>query len=196
MPDWRSRLEQRIADLGLKAAEVVRRAGVNSTFLTDVLKRGQNPSIENLAKVAQVVGLTLGELYDGEGSPSPTIEIAGMALGEAWRPTPSDGRKVLSLDVLARDLVWLQIEGDALLPHYRDGDVIGGPRMKPASLHNYMGQDVIAQTVDGERFVRVIQRGQVKGRFNLRSFNSRAEDITNVSLAFAAPIQLVLRNLG
>lgn len=196
MTDWRTRLEQRMADLGLKAAEVVRRAGVNATFLTDVLKRGQNPSIENLAKVAHAVGLTLGELYEGEGSPTPEIEIIGMALGEAWRPTATDTRKVLSLDILARDLVWLQVEGDALLPHYRDGDVIGGPSMKPASLHNYIGQDVIAQTGDGERFVRVLQRGQVRGRFNLRSFNSRAEDIENVGLAFAAPIQLVLRNLG
>ena len=66
--DFRERLRARMAALGMLDADVIRRTGLNPTFMNKLWK-GNDPSITNASKIARAVGWTLGELYDDGMTP-------------------------------------------------------------------------------------------------------------------------------
>jgi transcriptional regulator with XRE-family HTH domain len=195
MDTWKQRLKARMDELGLSGRALSKAAGLSPSFVSDIFTKDSSPSVDALAKICFQLGLTVSQLYEGGTGLDPVVEVLGTAAGEEWRPSQAGDAAPLVLDIFSKDLVWLRVQGPLLLPHYSDGEVIGGPRIRPSGLDNYVGRDVIAETVAGEKIVRILARGATKGRFTLRSFNSRAEDLANVQLKFAAPIQIILRDV-
>lgn len=193
MPDWRQRLRDRMAELDISAASLTKQAGLAYGTITDIMNKGTTPSVDNLAKIARVLGLSLGELYDGASNPTPVIEFSGMTAGQFWTH-PAPDQTTMPLALFEKPLVWLQVADDGLMPHYRSGDVIGGPKMAPARLANYVGKDVIAETADGVRLICVLHKGATRGRYALRPLDPRLPDVANAQLSWAAPIQVVLRD--
>lgn len=63
---WRTRLRERMAQLGLSASDVNRRAGRSSTFAHHVLSgRNSSPRIDAFADLASALDMTLDDLYFG-----------------------------------------------------------------------------------------------------------------------------------
>lgn len=194
MATWRERLTQLMADRGLSAAELSRRAGVNVGMIHDIIRRGTVPPVANLIKIANALGVGAGYLVDGPGGAAPILSVVGVAGdGEMWRkPAPGAARNI-TLDMFA-DLVAVEIQTRDFEPRYNMGDVIAGPRAVGASLHNLLGSECIVETEDGKRLVKFLTAGNKDGFYSLRSANARTPDLPNVKIAFAAPIRLILRN--
>jgi phage repressor protein C with HTH and peptisase S24 domain len=144
------RLRARIRQLGMNVAEVAREAGVNRSFVYDILRgRSQVPSLEKLTRVAKVVKVDPDWLLTGKGRVNggdPITEdyhnefvaiqyaavrpsMGGVAILEAVdRP----GRNFHFRRAWIRDrlkaapsmLRVMAVQGDSMMPTLNEGDVI------------------------------------------------------------------------
>lgn len=192
--DWRDRLQQRIDALGLTRLDVSRRAGVGPTAIRDIVDRGQTPSVENLAKIARAVGMTLTELYEGDKRVDILLRVNGVTTGQSmWAELHGRHQKVVPLTVFDDDTVGVEVSTDNLLPSYRRGDILCGPRSSGAAASNLAGLDCIIQTSDGERYIGILTLGQKPGQMDIRSFDPRQDGRRNAPIEWVAPIRLILR---
>lgn len=182
-------------DLGLTPRDVVRRAGVNSTMVHDILKRGMTPSVDNLSKIANSVGLTLAQLYEGEQPVILNIKLSGVTTGVGmWSNVPERHAKVLPLTIFHGDYVSVEVLDDSLSPRFDRGDIVCGARSLGPNLGNLVGLDCIMEQADGTRRVGILLRGSEQNSFSVRSFNPRIDDVRDVKIAWAAPISVVIRS--
>ncbi|MFZ4072499.1 MAG: hypothetical protein ACOYJ6_20730, partial [Caulobacterales bacterium] len=63
------------------------------------------------------------------------------------------------------------------------------------NLSNHVGCDVIAETADGQRLVGVLAAGSMRGRYTIRSFDPRQPEKANLAISWAAPIQVIVRDV-
>ena len=144
------RLRARIRQLGLSVAEVARAAGVNRSFVYDILRgRSQTPNIEKLGRIANVVRVDPDWLLTGKGRVEGDDPIA-EGYQDAFvsiqhvraRPAMGGGAIVASEESSGRDFhfrkVWIRdnlkaapsmlrvmdVQGDSMTPTLHDGDVI------------------------------------------------------------------------
>lgn len=194
MEAWRKRLAERIADLGLTPRVVTKRAGVNATMVHDILNRNSTPSVENLHRIAKVVGLTLSELYEGTERVHLTLRLDGLTMGaDVWSEVPPRHARVVPLEILSEDTVSIEITDDALAPRYDRGDVLSGPKFWAPHFDNLVGTDCMVQLEDGTRRVGILLRGGGSNTYSIRSLNPRSGDIRDARLAWAAPVRMILR---
>ena len=197
MSDWRDRLIKRMEELGLSQAEVCRRAHVKSTMLTDILKRGQTPSVANLFKIATVVNLSLSELYEGVvRSTDYSVRLTGTYEGGAVLDAAQAGETTNVLVSLPREhLESIRVNTDRLdLAGYRRGDVLMGVRVAASHADNLAGKDCIVELADGRRLIAQLAKSNHVGRYNLRFFHRSQPDMENVEIAWVAPISLIVRD--
>ena len=67
MADWKDRLEEEIQRQSLDMKSVSRRAGLGDTYIRDVLRRGYGAGIDPIARIAQVLGVSVDWLITGTG---------------------------------------------------------------------------------------------------------------------------------
>lgn len=197
MSDWRDRLIKRMEELGLSQAAVCRRAGVKSTMLTDILKRGQTPSVANLFKIARAVNFSLSELYEGVVPSSVyTVQVTGIYEGGAVLDAAQAGDNTdVSVSLPREHLESIRVNTDRLeLAGYRRGDVLMGVRVASDRASNLIGKDCIVETTDGYRTIARLAKGSRLGLYNLRFFHSRDQDREDVEIAWVAPISMILRD--
>jgi transcriptional regulator with XRE-family HTH domain len=194
--EWRERLQQLIDADGRSQAEILRAAKVHGTAFRDILIRGQTPSVDQLAKIATALGTTLSALYDGEGAVTLNLSINGVTSGDrgVWSETNKLNSRTVPLDLLSKDCVTIEVRGDDLRPEFRPGDIIFGPRIKGPYLDNYIGVECIVCGRDGSRLIGILLRGTTPGRFNVRPFNLRQDEVRDVEVEWVAPVQMILRN--
>lgn len=163
----------------LSASGLARRAGLDSTAFNKSKRRAADgrprwPSTESLAKIMEATGASLTELLtllDGRTDASargrvsvPLIGFAqagtggffddgGFPVGQGWEeitlPTVNIGENAYAL----------QVQGDSMLPLYRDGDVLivePGARVR-------RGDRVVAKTVSGEVMAKVLAGRSAQG---------------------------------
>ena len=190
--DWRDRLRALMVERGLNMKQLSATAGLGLTAVKDMLDRGQIPSVERFARVAEVLGVSLAELYEGGATPAPKVAVLGIAsAGEGWIPPPDEadaGFEPVELSVTEGEAVAILVRGDSMQPRYQDGDVLIGARRAGRAVDNLIGLDCIVETADGERYVKFLARGTSRGAYNLRSRNPNIKDVENVKLAWAAPV--------
>lgn len=139
----------RADSLGLKKADINRAVGPRSTIMTEIIKEGRAPSIENFAKIARRLNYTVGELYDGERSVPETLPLNGCVRGrEMWQVLAKHEQKEVPLSFFDKDLVAIQIDTSEMQPSYRMGDVLVGTKMLGRHLDNLIGRDCICETVE------------------------------------------------
>lgn len=82
------------------------------------------------------------------------------------------------------------VRGRSGLPLFHDGDVLyhGRTVKDPAP---FRGEVVVAQVRGGKRFVKVLERGNSRGQFNLVSINPAFPDLEDQQLDWIAPIEWV-----
>jgi len=144
------RLRARIRQLGMSVAEVAREAGVNRSFVYDILRgRSQVPNLENLTRIAKVVKVEPDWLLSGKGRVPGGDPITEDYHNEfvaiqyaAVRPSMGGGAIVEAEDRPGRDFhfrrAWIRdrlraapsmlrvmaVQGDSMMPTLNEGDVI------------------------------------------------------------------------
>jgi SOS-response transcriptional repressor LexA len=83
-------IEHRLEELGKKAAAVSKEAGLGDSFIRDMKRKGANPSVDNLAKLAEVLETTAAKLLDGtipdeEDLQSKGLPVLGVIEAGAFR---------------------------------------------------------------------------------------------------------------
>jgi transcriptional regulator with XRE-family HTH domain len=197
--DWKQRLKDRIAELGMTDKQVCKDADVSPAFLSDLWSgKTKQPGVGHLIAVCRAVGWTLHNLFD-DGSPEGLrLFIQHRILAnEMWADNGTDGPKELPLSFLSQDLVSLEIETNEYRSSgYRRGDVVAGARSFGQHIDNLVGSDCIVETDQGEKLFKVLGKGSVRGRYNLKSFDLSQEDVKDVKIKWAAPVQMILRGMA
>ncbi len=166
----------------LSASGLAKRAGLDSTAFNKSKRRSVDgrprwPSTESLAKIMEATGETLDEflaLVQG-GAPRPAanqnnrpapipllgfaqagaggfFDDAGFPVGQGWEivefPTASSEGSYA-----------LKVQGDSMLPLYRDGDVL---IVQPGATVR-RGDRVVVKTTDGEVMAKILVRQNARG---------------------------------
>lgn len=144
------RLKARCRQLGINAGQVAERAGINRSFVYDIMRgRSENPNIERLDLVAQALGVERNWLLHGVGDvdgDAPIIDdpsqafvgiaavkvSASMGGGKLVTEEEEDGepyhfQRAWIERGLRADPAMLRImhvEGDSMLPTLHSGDVV------------------------------------------------------------------------
>lgn len=197
--DWKTRLLERIDELGLTKAEVLRRAGLNRAFFKNLESgKARQPGIENLIALAKAVGWRVYNLFD-DGTPGGLKLVVQHAIQEQemWAAKGDGTPKELPFVLLSQDLVSLEVETNEYRSSgYRRGDVVSGARSFGSYIDNLIGLDCILETDSGQKLFKVLAKGSVRGRYTLKSFDPAQEDIKDVKIRWAAPVQMILRGGG
>ncbi len=173
----------------LSPSGLARRAGLDSTAFNKSKRcsadgRPRWPSTESLAKIMQATGCELHEMLAlieersaAAGSRVPLIGFAQAGVGgffdDAGFPV-GHGWEMVELPARARDGAYaLQVQGDSMLPLYRDGDVL---IVDPAAAVR-RGDRVVVKTTGGEVTAKVL-RQRSSAEVELMSLNPEHPDRT------------------
>jgi phage repressor protein C with HTH and peptisase S24 domain len=166
----------------LSASGLAKRAGLDSTAFNKSKRQSADgrprwPSTESLAKIMEATGASLDEfmmLVEGRGgtraagrlegrlpAPASSVPLLGFAQAgaggffeDAGFPQ-GQGLDLIELPAGTRDNAYaLKVQGDSMLPLYRDGDVL---IVQPgASVHK--GDRVVVKTGGGEVMAKILGR--------------------------------------
>jgi phage repressor protein C with HTH and peptisase S24 domain len=164
------------ARYSLSASGLAKRAGLDSTAFNKSKRlssdgRPRWPSTESLAKIIEATGASLDEflgLVEGKpqrsGAPprqAPSVPLLGFAqagaggfFDDAGFPV-GQGWDLIELPSRNDDGSYaLQVQGDSMLPLYRDGDVL---IVKPGATVR-RGDRVVVKTREGEVMAKLLER--------------------------------------
>lgn len=190
---WRKRLQTLIEETdGLTMKTLSVRAGLSPGAIHDVLKRGQTPSVENFIAIAEAAGVEPGWLLRGDDRFAVKIPLVGVVSGEAWTETEHKLGSV-PFDLDEPGAIGFEVQDSSMAPVYRQGDLLICHRKAGRYVENLIGTDCVVRTINGDGYVKILQRGSRTGRFNLRSYNPVFKDIADVAIEWAAPIAWIKR---
>lgn len=184
------------ARYSLSASGLAKRAGLDSTAFNKSKRRSADgrprwPSTESLAKIIEATDSSLDEFFSliegklssrpaprplpTQGSTVPLIGFAQAGAGgffdDAGFPA-GQGWDLIELPATAGEGSYaLQVQGDSMLPLYRDGDILivePGARVRK-------GDRVVAKTVTGEVMAKILA-GRSAGHVQLVSLNPAHPD--------------------
>ncbi|MBZ9992525.1 helix-turn-helix transcriptional regulator [Mesorhizobium sp. BH1-1-4] len=163
----------------LSASGLARRAGLDSTAFNKSKRlssdgRPRWPSTESLAKIIEATGASLDEftgLIEGRGevvvatSHRRAVPLLGFAqagaggfFDDAGFPA-GQGWDLVELPAQSTESSYaLQVQGDSMLPLYRNGDVL---IVEPGAVTR-KGDRVVVKTTSGEVMAKVLERQTVK----------------------------------
>ena len=163
----------------LSASGLARRAGLDSTAFNKSKRlssdgRPRWPSTESLAKIIEATGASLDEftgLVEGRAntgaataqrSAVPLLGFAQAGAGgffdDAGFPA-GQGWDLVELPARATETSYaLKVQGDSMLPLYRNGDVL---IVEPGAITR-KGDRVVVKTTSGEVMAKVLERQTVK----------------------------------
>jgi phage repressor protein C with HTH and peptisase S24 domain len=157
---------------GFSASGLARRAGLDATSFNRSKRIGPDgrkrwPSTESIAKVLEATGAGLDEfmrLVEPEGAPRGRVPLVGLTQAGAGRlftdegmPAGGPGWDEVELPEVPgaeEGLFALEVQGDSMLPLYRDGDVVIVSRT--ASIRK--GDRVVVRLASGEVTAKELKR--------------------------------------
>lgn len=156
----------------------------------------KQPRGNTLRMLADALDTTERALLFGE-TPWPTRApvIGEAAGGERWIPAEgaADTPEMIEIEIADDDPVAVRVRGTSMSPVFRDGDILIAYRGRGLNVRDAIGLDCIVETVGGERYVKILQRGAGPGRFRLRSYHPDYPDIDDIAIAWVAPVALIKR---
>jgi len=169
-------------------------AGLNESFVRDMLQRNRMPSLDKFARLVGVLGMTVGDFVDAAGGQAGGSLVplmgyvgAGAEVEPDFEQVPEVGLEQIAVPFpLPADMIALQVRGNSMLPQFRDGAVIIVFREQRRSLESFFGEEAAVRTSDGRRYIKTIIRGSRPGTVNLISWN--AEPIEGVGLVWVGEI--------
>lgn len=193
---WRERLVRCMIASGYNRKSLSKAAGRGETFVRDLL-RGHSPTVDSLVDVCRVLGVTVAYILDGEAPTFQKVVVIGhAAVAESWTPFEEGGaaNSDVELRMEGGEAIAVEVQGDAMLPAYRNRDVLIGAKSVGKNVDNMIGLDCIVETDDGRRYIKTLQRGVARGTYNLRSLVPGKPDIEAIKVAWVAPITWIRRS--
>ena len=171
------------ARYSLSASGLARRAGLDSTAFNKSKRlsadgRPRGPSTESIAKIIEATGSSLDEFLELVGrlpadQARPSVPMLGFAqagtggyFDDAGFPV-GHGWEHVELPAQVREGAYaLQVQGDSMLPLYRDGDKL----IVDPTVTVRRGDRVVVKTTSGEVMAKVLARRSAE-RIELQSLN-------------------------
>lgn len=182
--------------LGMKQKDLVEATGLSNPYLS-ALETGnvkKSPSVDALNKIANALGVRVGELFDdakpiaiagkvGAGAKVPLVDayVKGDGLYHVACPFELSGNG---------SIVGVEVEGDSMTPIYRDGDVLFYSRDTIGVPTEAVGAICVCEDANGDGWVKHIKPGTEPGKFHLISVNPLVDNMFDVVLKWAAPVKL------
>jgi phage repressor protein C with HTH and peptisase S24 domain len=177
------------ARYSLSASGLAKRAGLDSTAFNKSKRRSSDgrprwPSTESLAKIIEATNSSLDEFLElvegasGKGQGSTAVPLIGFAqagaggfFDDAGFPA-GHGWELIELPSRVADGAYaLQVQGDSMLPLYRDGDLL---IVQPGTAIR-RGDRVVVKTTGGEVMAKLLER-QTTHSIDLVSINPAHPD--------------------
>ena len=191
--DLRTALEREMARSGLRGKKLSRKAGLNEQAVRDLMSKIDDPRVSTLLKLAKALGVPASFLFDD------FIPIRGqVGAGGVVRFVEDADPEMVPRPPFAKagELVAIRVVGDMLRPLHRDGDILFISRQIDALPDlEYLGDEVVAQMMDGPIYLRTLMGGRTKGKHRLRQ-EFGGLDSDDVILAWASPILFTTRRGG
>jgi SOS-response transcriptional repressor LexA len=190
--EFKAQLEKALLRAGMNMKQASLAAGLNETFVRDILKRDKTPSITALSAIAKGLGMTLNELLQGADPVEHTVPVVGY-VGAAAEVYPIDDHaKGDGLDRVAApydangDTVAVIVKGDSMSPMAEDGWLLfynkrGSAPESPDSKRPY-----VVWTEDGRALVKRLKKGSRQGHYHLFSINPAYDPEPDVLIGYAA----------
>ncbi|KQQ19588.1 DNA-binding protein [Methylobacterium sp. Leaf123] len=173
---------------GFSASGLARRAGLDATSFNRSKRVGPDgrkrwPSTESIAKVLAATGASLDDflhLVDSDQSPARTmVPLIGLTQAGSGRlfneegiPTGGPGWDEIEFPDLGGDRAFaLEVQGDSMLPLYRDGDVL----IVAPNAGIRKGDRIVARLNNGEVLAKELRRRTAR-TIELASLNPDHED--------------------
>ncbi|MGB3536822.1 MAG: LexA family transcriptional regulator [Mesorhizobium sp.] len=191
--EWEVRFRTLMEDRGYTMKSLSLAAGLNESFVRDMLNRKRQPGIDKLTRLLAAMGVSVSEFMN-EGRPNDTRAVplmgfigAGAEVEPDFEQVPPEGLDQIQVPfALPSDMIAFQVRGDSMMPQFRDGAVLIVYREQRRSLESFYGEEAAVRTSDGRRFIKTVIRGNQAGRVNLISWN--AQPIENVHLTWVGEI--------
>ncbi|RWO68949.1 MAG: S24 family peptidase [Mesorhizobium sp.] len=192
--EWDARFRERMEAQGHTMKSLSLAAGLNESFVRDMLQRGRRPSLDKFSRLVAILGTTVAEIM-GEDIPPDSPRMvplmgfvgAGAEVEPDFEQVPEDGLDQIPVPfALPADMIAFQVRGSSMLPQFRDGAVLIVYREQRRSTESFYGEEAAVRTSDGRRFIKTIFRANQRDRVNLMSWN--AQPIENVHLAWVGEI--------
>ncbi|CAO4181262.1 S24 family peptidase [Methylorubrum aminovorans] len=173
---------------GFSASGLARRAGLDATSFNRSKRVGPDgrkrwPSTESIAKVLAATGASLDDflrLVDSGQAPARTmVPLVGLTQAGSGRlfteegiPTGGPGWDEIEFPDLGDDHAFaLEVQGDSMLPLYRDGDVL----IVAPNAGIRKGDRIVARLTNGEVLAKELRRRTAR-TIELASLNPDHED--------------------
>lgn len=195
-PEAKDRLFKAMTKLGYNDTTLARAAGVKRTYVSDIRSgKTGSPSVDGLAKLCKVLGMSVAELLDGETKLPIRVPIIGeLTYGDIWRPKKVGKGlpDILNLWSVSDDLIAVRVLESNMSPRFQRGDVVMGNRIVSNNADNYIGIPCIIKTTDDRYYVKILTRGTTDNTYTLRSLDPSEEDIKDVVLEWFAPVVSIM----
>ena len=86
------------------------------------------------------------------------------------------------------NLAAVEVRGDSAAPYLREGDIVYFYPDYPANPHQHVGRLVLATTVDGAAYIKILRKGDSDGVWNLESINPKHYLMENMELQRISPL--------
>lgn len=173
---------------GFSASGLARRAGLDATSFNHSKRIGPDgrkrwPSTESIAKVLAATGASLDDFLHLVDSGQPQVRTmvpligltqagSGRLFTEEGIPTGGPGWDEIEFPDLGDDRAFaLEVQGDSMLPLYRDGDVL----IVAPNAGIRKGDRIVARLTNGEVVAKELRRRTAR-TIELASLNPEHED--------------------
>lgn len=179
---WKERLQQIIASRGFNMKSASLAAGLNETFVRDILKRGQEPGIERMQALADALGVPLKSIL----YPSTVRVVGHVGAGGEWFLNGTENGTIPAPDYATPHTVAVKIRGDSM------GSFLNGWYALYEDIRNPPTEDLIGEpcvvwTGDDRAMVKVLRRGSRPGVWTL--YSGVGDPIEDVKVVAAAKVK-------
>ncbi|TGR71381.1 XRE family transcriptional regulator [bacterium M00.F.Ca.ET.194.01.1.1] len=188
---WKKRIEILIEKHDLNAKKLSIQAGLGETFVRDMLAREGTPTLTNLNKIADRLGVTVSYLIGEEGASVPIVgKVGADSSGEIlFGDSPGVLGETLIPQGAQPDSVAVEVAGHSM-GWWSDGSLIYYSDRKTAPTEDMLGDIVVVGLKDGRALVKRLLRGSRRGLFDLESINGPT--IRDVEVEWAADIEAIV----
>lgn len=194
------RISELIEDRGTNNRAVALAAGMSATGVRDIVTRKtKNPTLANLVKIAEVLGVPIQEIVGDGPQDRPTVAIAGAVGAGAMVPVfdaheKGDGPQVECPPQLSpHGIVAVEVTGDSMEPVYSAGDLLFYTRGAAEGVPtDAIGYRCVCEDMNGMGWVKQVRAGSEPGLFHLISLNPGADNKHDVKLRWASRVRMHL----
>ncbi|MEO1291975.1 MAG: helix-turn-helix transcriptional regulator [Pseudomonadota bacterium] len=190
------RLRELMAESGIKAAPLARKANLNESAVRDILRgRSKNPGIVTLQRIANVLGLRPSDLYE-EPQTWPIIGEVRHEDVVTRSPNSVPAQEVESpfLRHMSEKYAAIRVNTDFLRPYAHSGDFLVVDTEHENTPELAISQFCLCKSEDENdpARVRMLRMGETSDTYHLVSVNMNAVPDMNKRISQAAPVVFVL----